>query len=167
MKFANGFYQLNFRKTLTMTKADIYEFIASQKLGVLGSLSSSGTPQSALVGIAVTPDLEIIFDTLESSRKFKNLTSNTRCSFVVGWTGEITVQYEGQAHQPEGASLARYQEVYFANWPDGPSRLSWPGITYFVVRPNWIRYSDFDQNPVFIEEFTFLGESFPSGNRIS
>jgi hypothetical protein len=118
---------------------------------------SGGNPQSALVGIAVTPELEIIFDTVRSSRKFQNLTSNSGCSFVVGWTGEITVQYEGQAHQPEGAAFAHYQEVYFANWPDGPSRLSWPGITYFVVQPRWIRYSDFDMNPKLIQEFTCDG----------
>jgi hypothetical protein len=138
-----------------MTKTDIYEFVSKQKLGVLGTLSSGGSPQSALVGIAVTPELEIIFDTVRSSRKFQNLTSNSGCSFVVGWTGESTVQYEGQAHQPEGAALAHYQEVYFARWPECRSHLSWPGITYFVVRPSWIRYSDFDQNPPFIEEFAF------------
>lgn len=138
-----------------MTKADIYEFIAKQKLGVLSTLSSGGSPQSALVGIAVTSELEIIFDTVKSSRKFQNLMSNSSCSFVVGWTGEITVQYEGEAHQPEGGALARCQQVYFARWPDGPSRLSWPGITYFVIRPRWIRYRDFDQIPPFIEEFTF------------
>jgi len=54
-----------------MTKADIYQFIqfiAKQKLAVLGTLSSGGSPQSALVGIAVTPGLEIIFDTVKSSR---------------------------------------------------------------------------------------------------
>ena len=144
-----------FRKALDMTKVDIYQFIAKQKLAVLGTLSSGGSPQSALVGIAVTPELEIIFDTVKSSRKFQNLMSNSHCSFVAGWTDEITVQYEGEARQPEGAALAHYQEVYFARWPDGPSRLSWPGITYFVVGPKWIRYSDFDQNPPFIEEFTF------------
>src|SRR5260370_39916425 len=93
------------RKTLDMTRADIYQFMSKQKLGVLGTLSSGGSPQSALVGIAVTPELEIIFDTVKSSRKFQNLMSNSGCSFVVGWTGEITVQYEGQAHQPEGAAL--------------------------------------------------------------
>jgi hypothetical protein len=69
--------------------------------------------------------------------------------------GEVTVQYEGEARQPEGAALALYQQVYFTRWPDGPSRLSWPGIAYFVVRPTWIRYSDFDQNPAYIEEFSF------------
>ena len=74
---------------------------------------------------------------------------------MVGWTGEITVQYEGKEHQPEGAALAQYQGVYFARWPECGSHLSWPGITYFVVRPRWICYSDFDQNPPFIEEFTF------------
>ncbi len=138
-----------------MTKADIYQFMSKQRLGVLGTLSSRGSPQSALVGIAVTPELEIIFDTVKSSRKFQNLMSNPGCSFVVGWTGELTVQHEGEAHQPEGAALAHYQEAYFVRWPECRSHLSWPGITYFVVRPKWIRYSDFDQNPPFIEEFTF------------
>jgi pyridoxine/pyridoxamine 5'-phosphate oxidase len=138
-----------------MTKADIYEFMSKQKLGVLGTLSSGGIPQSALVGIAVTPELEIIFDTVKSSRKFQNLMSNPECSFVVGWAGEVTIQYEGQAGQPKGVALARYQQAYFARWPECRSHLSWPGITYFVVRPRWIRYSDFDQNPPFIEEFTF------------
>jgi len=138
-----------------VTKVDIYQFMSKQKLGVLGTLSSRGSPQSALVGIAVTPELEIIFDTVKSSRKFQNLMSNPGCSFVVGWTGELTVQHEGEAHQPEGAALAHYQEAYFARWPECRSHLSWPGIMYFVVRPKWIRYSDFDQNPPFIEEFTF------------
>jgi hypothetical protein len=137
-----------------MTRADIYLFISKQKLGVLGTLSS-GSPQAALVGIAVTPELEIIFDTVNTSRKFHNLMLNPRCSFVVGWEGEITVQYEGQASQPNGAELARYQQAYFARWPECRSHLSWSGITYFVVQPYWIRYSDFDQNPPSIEEFTF------------
>lgn len=142
-----------------MNEADIYQFIAKQKLGVLATISSDGTPQSALVGIAVTPDLEIIFDTVKASRKFQNLTANPRCSFVVGWAGEITVQYEGKARRPDGSELAHYQQAYFANWPDGPSRMSWPGITYFVVRPTWVRYSDFDQSPPLVEEFAFKAQS--------
>jgi pyridoxine/pyridoxamine 5'-phosphate oxidase len=136
-----------------MTKAEIYEFIAKHKLAVLGTISPQGMPQSALVGIAVTPELEIIFDTVKSSRKYHNLIANPNCSFVIGWTGEITVQYEGQAHMPSGAVLERYQQEYFEQWPDGPSRLTWPSIVYFVVRPRWIRHSDFDQNPPEIQEY--------------
>lgn len=138
-----------------MTEGDLYRFIAQCKLGVLGSIGSGNAPQSALVGIAVTPELEIIFDTVKSSRKYANLISRPVCSFAIGWAGEQTVQYEGEAEELSGASLERYQEVYFQAWPDGPSRLTWPGIVYFVVRPRWIRYSDFDQNPPFIREFTF------------
>ncbi|HTS51607.1 MAG TPA: pyridoxamine 5'-phosphate oxidase family protein [Bryobacteraceae bacterium] len=139
----------------SVTKSDLFEFLDRHKLGVLGSVSPEGVPQSALVGIAVTPALDIIFDTVKSSRKYRNLVTKPACSFVVGWAGETTVQFQGDACQPSGGELAAYQEVYFKKWLDGPARLSWPGITYFVVRPTWIRYSDYDQNPPLIQEFNF------------
>jgi hypothetical protein len=138
-----------------MTKSDLFEFIASRKLGVVSSLSSFGIVQSALVGIAVTQDLEIIFDTVKSSRKYSNLINHPECSFVVGWTGEQTLQFEGTATELHGAELERFQKTYFGAWPDGPSRIAWPGIVYFVVRPSWIRYSDFDANPPHVQEFRF------------
>lgn len=138
-----------------MTPVDLYRFMTAQKLGVLGYLSPEGAPRSALVGIGVTPELEIVYDTVSSSRKYGCLLANPAASFVLGWAGETTVQMEGLAFQPAGAGLARYQQVYFAAYPDGPSRLSWPGISYFVVRPNWIRYSDYDQTPPLIQEFRF------------
>jgi len=136
-----------------MTEADLYKFLIQCKLGVLGTIGDAGTPQSALVGIAVTEDLEIVFDTVKNSRKYPNLIARPACSFVVGWAGEKTVQYEGQAEELSGSELQRCQKVYFQAWPDGPSRLTWPRIVYFIVRPRWIRYSDFDQNPPFIREF--------------
>jgi pyridoxine/pyridoxamine 5'-phosphate oxidase len=138
-----------------MTKGELYNFIAAQKLGVLGYVSPQGAPRSALVGIAVTPELEIIFDTVSRSRKYSSLIANPAVSFAIGWNGELTVQYEGHVFQPAGADLAHYQQKYFAAWPDGPDRLSWAGIVYFVVEPEWIRYSDFDRTPPLIEEFTF------------
>ncbi len=137
-----------------MTLADVYQFMAAQKLGVLGYLSPDGAPRSALVGIGVTAELEIVFDTVSSSRKYGCLAAHPAASFVIGWTGETTVQLEGQAFQPAGADLERYQQIYFAAWPECRSHLSWPGIAYFVVRPNWIRYSDYDQNPPVIQEFS-------------
>jgi hypothetical protein len=74
---------------------------------------------------------------------------------AVGWAGEQTVQYEGLAELPTGAESKRFQDVYFAAWPDGVARLGWAGIAYFVVRPKWIRYSDFDRNPPLIQEIAF------------
>ncbi len=122
---------------------------------MLGSISPQGTPQSALVGIAVTPELEIVFDTVNTSRKYRNLTENPAASFVIGWDGEITLQYEGEAREPTGPELESYKQIYFAAWPECRSHQNWPGIAYFVVRPKWIRYSDYNQTPPLIEEFSF------------
>jgi hypothetical protein len=140
-----------------MKESDVCVFIAKHKLGVLGTIGPDGKPQSALMGIAITPQLEVIFDTVKSSRKYPNLIARPACSFVIGgWgTGEQTVQYEGEASELKPPELERYQETYFSVWADGPTRMTWPGIVYFVVRPSWIRYSDFDQSPPLVSEFTF------------
>lgn len=138
-----------------MRKDNLYTFLSQCKLGVLGSICDRGTPQAALVGFAVTPDLEIIFDTVKSSRKYPNLIAKPACSFVIGWTGEQTVQYEGEAKELEAPEIESYQETYFKAWPECRTHLSWPGIVYFVVRPTWIRYSDYDANPPVIREFRF------------
>ena len=101
-----------------MTKAELFDFMTAHKLGVLGYLSPQGTPRSALVGIGVTAELEVVFDTVSSSRKYGDLLANPAASFVIGWEGEVTVQLEGQAFQPTGAELSRYQQAYFAAWPE-------------------------------------------------
>lgn len=143
-----------------MTRIALHDFLKTQKLGVLGTIGPDVVPQSALVGIAVTPQLEILFDTVRGSRKYPNLMARPECSFVIGGWGsrEQTVQYEGAAEELKSPDLEAYREIYFGTFPDGRARMSWPGIVWFVVRPRWIRYSDFDQNPPVIEEFTFGDE---------
>jgi pyridoxine/pyridoxamine 5'-phosphate oxidase len=138
-----------------MDQAAIFKFMSGFRYGVVSSIAADGSPQSALVGIAVTPQLEIVFDTVKSSRKYPNLIARPRCSFVVGWGGEQTVQYEGIVAEPAGAEAEHYREAYFAVWPDGRSRLSWTGLTHFAVKPLWVRLSDFDQSPPVIVELRF------------
>jgi len=45
-----------------MTTNFLYDFIRQHKHGVLATVSPGKIPESAYVGIAVTPDLKIIFD---------------------------------------------------------------------------------------------------------
>ncbi|MCU1337918.1 MAG: segregation and condensation protein [Bryobacterales bacterium] len=127
-----------------MNRADLLLFLQKHRLGVESTVSPSGDPQAAVVGIAVTPELEILFDTVDTTRKCRNLRANPRIAFVIGWDQEITVQLEGIADEPIGADLDRILETYFAAYPDGRERLAWPGITHFRVRPTWVRYSDFN-----------------------
>ena len=137
-----------------MNGPTLYALMAPHRYGVVSSISKAGTSQSALVGIAVTAELEIIFDTLRTTRKYRNLMALPLCSIVLGFPGEQTLQFEGRAMEPQGAELTRYQEVYFSVWPDGRDRMEWAGMTYLVARPTWIRFSDFYQSPPLIREFT-------------
>ena len=100
-----------------MDPAALYAFMAEQDYAVVASVGPTGTPQSALIGIAVTPACDVIFDTLRSSRKYPNLLARPACSLVLGWSGEQTVQLEGLATELEGAELERCQEIYIAAWP--------------------------------------------------
>ena len=138
-----------------MNVEEVFGFISRESLGVLATVDEDGQPEAALMGIAVTPKLEIVFDTVKSSRKYPNLKKNPRVAFVVGCTTEVTVQYEGVAEELSGEELQKYQEAYFAKFTDGPARMSWPGITYFVVRPKWVRYCDYGVMPRRIEEGMF------------
>jgi hypothetical protein len=137
--------------------AGLLEFMRRPRLAVQASVSAVNAPQAAVVGYAVTDLFEIVFDTLDSSRKGQNLRRNNRIALVIGGLvdgEERTVQYEGIADEPSGEELDRLKQVYYAAWPDGPSRLSWRGLTYVRVKPTWIRYSDFKANPPEIIEFT-------------
>ena len=66
---------------------------------------------------------------------------------------ERTAQYEGIADEPSGAELDRLKQAYYAVYPDGPNRLSWPNLTYVRITPTWVRYSDYNANPPLIVEF--------------
>jgi general stress protein 26 len=134
---------------------EVFEFMNSGRLAVLSTVDEQGRPEAALMGYAVTPELEIVFDTVRTSRKYPNLKKNPRVAWVIGCTSEVTVQYEGIAEELEGAELAKYKKTYFAAFPDGPARESWPGITYFVVRPKWVRYCDYNPEKRRIEEKEF------------
>src|SRR6185312_2714526 len=111
-------------------KEIIYQFISKYKLAVVSSLNSGSKPESALVGIAVSNQLEIIFDTVKSSRKYANILQNPSVSVVIGWDNETTVQYEGEAEILGNDEPSEYyREIYYAAWPDGRERTAnWAGL---------------------------------------
>ena len=138
-----------------MTNEGLYRFIDKHRLGVLATIAPSGDPQAAVVGIAVTSELELVFDTVKTSRKYQNLTANPAIAFVIGGDEEITVQYEGDATEIQADTHQKYFDTYFETWPDGRDRLKWSGIVHFKVRPKWIRYSDFNKESFEISELKF------------
>jgi hypothetical protein len=138
------------------TRAELLEFLRRHRLAVQASVAANGGVQAAAVGIAVSDSFEVVFDTLETTRKVANLAHDPRIALVIGGIvdgEEQSVQYEGIADRPTGAELGPLQKMYFRAFPDGRERLAWPGITYVRVKPRWLRYSDYRTTPPSIVEF--------------
>ncbi|MBX9601176.1 MAG: pyridoxamine 5'-phosphate oxidase family protein [Bryobacteraceae bacterium] len=135
---------------MAITVTEAAAFLHLHRYAALSTISGAG-PQSAVVGIALTGDFEILFDTLTSTRKYANLRANPSAALLV-WTGQATLQLEGDAREIAGAELEQRREVYFAKFPDGRERAAWPGIAYFAFQTRWLRFSDFSLDPPRIEE---------------
>jgi len=125
-----------------MTPADLVSFLRVYPHAVQASVTPDGAPQAAVVGVAVTGALELVFDTLGRTRKASNLQLNRRIAFVLGGD-DATVQYDGVADEPAGGELRRLKSVYFERFPERRRRASLPDLIYFRARPLWIRYTGF------------------------
>ena len=139
-----------------MTRAALLEFLRLRRYAVESSVSPDGAPQAAVVGIAVSDRFEIVFDTLTSTRKARNLLLDPRVAFAIGsLEPDVTrsIQYEGIVDQPAGQDLARLVELYLGVFPDALERQTWPGLIYLRAHPTWLRYSDFSHEPPEIVEF--------------
>lgn len=130
-----------------MSRNELLRFLRAQPWAVEASVDTQGQPQAAVIGVAVTDKLELVFDTLSDSRKAANLRANPRIALVMGWDDGQTVQVEGLAAEPTGDELRQLQDVYLHRFPDGLDSAPLSGITYFRVSPRWIRYSDFRTAP--------------------
>jgi hypothetical protein len=125
---------------LSLSRKDAYDFLSTARLAALSTISGDGKPESALVNVAVTPELELIFETIQTTRKCVNLRRDPRVAFVC-WHGDETLQYEGIADEPDAYALQSLLDIFFAACPDALAHRDWPGLTYFRVRPRWIRLS--------------------------
>jgi uncharacterized protein YhbP (UPF0306 family) len=142
-----------------MDRLELLAFLRRHSWAVQASTAPRVSVQAALIGFAVTDDLQIVFEALESTRKIQNLRRNPRIALVIGgWTAgdERTVQYEGVTDEPQGEELERLKEIYLRRFPSGWSRKSWPGWVYVRARPTWLRYSDFTSKSPRVVEFTAL-----------
>ena len=141
---------------MSMTKEGLLDFMRGYRYGVEASHTPEGPPEAALVGFVVNKRFELFFDCFDSTRKVTNLRRNPRIAFVIGGhepSDERTVQYEGEVDIPTGAELEYLKNEYFAVHPDGLRRSKLPQITYFRVRPRWIRYTNLNVVPAQIVVF--------------
>ena len=119
---------------------------------MISSVAHDGRPQSAAVEFAETEDLKIIFDTYVQFRKFKNLKHDRRVSLVFDDRVGVTVQYEGLAQALDDEDAKPFREIYLKKLPDAEKYVIGPETRWFLVTPQWIRYTDIRSEPWYIRE---------------
>ncbi len=141
----------------TEHSAAVRALLADNVLAVVATNSSSGFPQSAVVALSETEELELIFATFNDTRKFVNLAADQRLSLVVGWNNENkrTLQIEGLARLAEGDEQEWAADIHCAKSVASRRFRDDPRQHYFIVRPVWLRYSDYMAQPKEIWEYNF------------
>lgn len=137
--------------TLAEQKQTINNFIKSQKLCVVSTVNSQNCPESAVMAFSDKNGNEIIFQTPNYSRKYKNLKSNNHISITLGWNEKdfITLQYDGIAREVADSELVEIRKIHIAKSPQGEKYAYVAENKYFVTSPTWIRYSDLHKNIIF------------------
>lgn len=136
------------------TKKEIVRNLISQnKLAVLSTVTPDKTSESAVVEISASDNLELIFDTLPTFRKYKNLKSNQSVSVVIGWE-PATIQYEGIALELDGQEIEGYKQIHFQKFPEA-IKFEKLGIRFFKIIPRWIRFTDVSKQPWEVFEIEF------------
>jgi len=71
-----------------MKRDALVRVLRRYRLAVQATVAPDGAPQAAVVGFAVSDELEIVFDTLDTARKYHNLRADPRIALVIGWDDE-------------------------------------------------------------------------------
>lgn len=126
-------------------KRIIRDLINQNKLAVLSTVTSENKSESAVVEISARENLELIFDTLLTFRKYKNLKNNRHVSVVIGLE-PATIQYEGIAAELEDKELEECKQIHFQKFPEA-IKFEKLGIRFFKIIPKWIRYTNVSKQP--------------------
>lgn len=133
-----------------MTRAQFVAFVRAAGQGVVATVDGGGNPEAALVGLAVTDEGELIFDSLTDTRKIANIRVHPRVALVIGWDDGVSVQLEGQADVLAASERDLYGQVYLSQFPH--AGVFDEGFAVVRVVPEWLRYYDASQQPALVIE---------------
>jgi len=125
----------------------VYDFIKIHDLAVISTVTKDFLPESAVIGFSEKENLELVFGTFRTSRKYQNILSNPRVALAIGWEKGKTVQYEGTAEEISEADLAEELRLHLAKLPSAAKYISKSEQIYIKIKPKWLRYSDLSVDP--------------------
>lgn len=127
------------------------EFLRSNELGVLATISSDGKPHARTVYYSADDDFSIHFLTYSNTRKAADLRKNPNAAFVItDPDAPSTMQIEGMVTDETetatlGPAMDRLLDVLRAKGDHfAPlTRMDPAAIRYYKLTPAWVRWGDF------------------------
>lgn len=101
-----------------VSRAEFVQFARAAGMAVVATASTSGKPEAALLGIAVSDGGELVVDTPNNARKLANIAENDPVAVVIGWSDGVSVQVEGRIRVVTGDERRGYERVYTDQFPD-------------------------------------------------
>jgi general stress protein 26 len=90
-----------------------------------------------------------------TTRKYPNILANPQASVVIGGlNNDPSIQIDGQIKVLQGPSADEAKTTILSLHPDLAAYINTPNTKFLAFTPNWLRYSDFSQNPPEITELT-------------
>lgn len=119
----------------------IEELCAAQKLAALSSYGN-GQPYASLIAFAATDDLKhIIFATTRSTRKYANLSSESKVALLIDnrsnqgkdFSYAVAATALGRAEEVRGPQRKSFQEMYLRKHPHLKDFVSSPSCALLAV----------------------------------
>lgn len=146
---------------MPMTLAAFRDYVRQFPLGVVSTSDPVRGPEAALLSFAVTPDGDLLFDTLADARKVANIRHDPRVALVIGCVGPSSLQVEGVAALPDADQRRAWAEAYEAELP-GSSAFR-PEFTVVRVTVTWLRHYDASVSPALVSEGSPAWHADPAG----
>lgn len=125
----------------------LYNFINSHKIGVLSTVTGNFLPEAAVMGLAVSENLEIVCSSFVNARKNDNILKNPYVALVIGWEKGKTVQYEGIAEPINSIDAEEHLKTTFAHIPSIAKYVEREFQVFYKIKPKWIRFADLSVDP--------------------
>jgi len=135
-------------------KQQVLKQLSANKMAVISTVSADG-PESALIGFAEDTELNLYFQTQNTTRKAQNLEGNQHVSFVIGTELKLltTLQYEGIAEPVSEKGRDNAKKLFRQKDSPAVPFLDKPNVTLYKVTPIWLRYSNYKDRNVWEYQF--------------
>jgi general stress protein 26 len=140
------------------TKRLVVDFLSSQKLAHIATVSIENQPSIAAIYFISDPDLNFYFLSRKNTAKYRNIAGNSAVGLAITDPEEaVTLQVKGIAstvddRQLQDDLLSKIWRITIEqnNWPAPIVKLKQGELVLLKITPKEIKYSDF--KPLYLNE---------------